>query len=96
MNCLADQDVTNFRHNTPPQLEPTTTPLLFPSNKAFMKINNRHITNNLEHNLRDNLPSCNIRNYLQKKTSLGKEQMDQIDWDTHGKALQRQPTMLQI
>ena len=60
MNCLADQDVTNFCHNTPPQLEPTTTPLLFPPNKAFMKINNRHITNNLEHNLQDNLPSCNI------------------------------------
>eukprot|EP00957_Ditylum_brightwellii_P112267 8559703-Ditylum_brightwellii.AAC.1 len=29
MNCLADQDVTKFHHNTPPPLEPTTTPLLF-------------------------------------------------------------------
>eukprot|EP00957_Ditylum_brightwellii_P179110 13644687-Ditylum_brightwellii.AAC.1 len=27
---------------------------------------------------------------------LMEEQMDHIDWDTHGKALQCQPTMLQI
>eukprot|EP00957_Ditylum_brightwellii_P149166 11359729-Ditylum_brightwellii.AAC.1 len=29
MNCLTDQDVTNFCNNTPSQQEPTITPLLF-------------------------------------------------------------------
>eukprot|EP00957_Ditylum_brightwellii_P043147 3269311-Ditylum_brightwellii.AAC.1 len=57
MNCPVDQYVKIFQHDTPPQLLPTGSPLLFLSNKANMMINNRHITNNLEDTLLDNLPS---------------------------------------
>eukprot|EP00957_Ditylum_brightwellii_P027408 2072258-Ditylum_brightwellii.AAC.1 len=82
--------------NTPPSLTPTANPLQFRSTKASITINNTVITSNLQQWIRNNCLCSDISRYIQRKTGLTNAQMEEIEWDRLGNALERQKLHTQI
>eukprot|EP00957_Ditylum_brightwellii_P130108 9924232-Ditylum_brightwellii.AAC.1 len=82
--------------NPPPHLTPTTSPLQFRSTKATITINNTVITLNLQQWIRDNYLYSDISQYIQRKTGLTTAQMDKIEWNRLGNALEHQKMHTQI
>eukprot|EP00957_Ditylum_brightwellii_P027544 2082226-Ditylum_brightwellii.AAC.1 len=90
LKVKADADVTEFCMNTPPCLMPTASPLRFQSTKASITINNTVITSNLQQWIRNNYLCSDISGYIQRKTGLTTAQMDKIEWNRLGNALEHQ------
>eukprot|EP00957_Ditylum_brightwellii_P108563 8280484-Ditylum_brightwellii.AAC.1 len=90
LNVKADADVTDFLMNTLPSLTPTANPLQFRLMKASITMNNTVITSNLQQWIHDNYVCSDISRYIQRKTGLTTAQMEEIEWDRLGNALERQ------
>jgi hypothetical protein len=96
LNVIADADVTAFRINTPPSLTPTATPIQFTSTRASIAINTTVSTSNLQQWIRDNYLCSDISRYIQRKTGLTTAQMEEIEWDCLGNALECQKLHTQV
>eukprot|EP00957_Ditylum_brightwellii_P143409 10925293-Ditylum_brightwellii.AAC.1 len=90
LNVKADADVTKFCMNTPPYLTPTASPLQFRLTKASITINNTVITPNLQQWIHNNYLCSDISRYIKRKTGLATAQMDEIEWNRLGNALEHQ------
>eukprot|EP00957_Ditylum_brightwellii_P046260 3510357-Ditylum_brightwellii.AAC.1 len=88
----ADADVTSFRLNKPPHLQPSSIPLQLTSTRATLVINNITVTSNLHKIIRDNYLCSDMSRYIQCQTGLSSTQMEEIDWDSLGAALESQKT----
>eukprot|EP00957_Ditylum_brightwellii_P165317 12587466-Ditylum_brightwellii.AAC.1 len=90
LNVLANADMNAFHDTTPEHLEPSTTPTLFPLSAVFITVNGCVITSKLNQWLCDNYTNSGILNHIHKKTGLTMLDINLIDWDNLGVALERQ------
>eukprot|EP00957_Ditylum_brightwellii_P120744 9210256-Ditylum_brightwellii.AAC.1 len=90
INVLADADVNTFQNTTPEHLEPSTTLTLFSLSAAFITVNGCVITSKLNQRFCDNYTNSDVINCIHKKTGLTIPDMNLIDWDNLGAALERQ------
>eukprot|EP00957_Ditylum_brightwellii_P127974 9759606-Ditylum_brightwellii.AAC.1 len=87
---MADSVANYFCFNTPPDLKPFSMPTMFPSLKAFLKINGCTVTGKMKQFLRDSYTGSDIFEHTWTKTGLIIANMNKIDWDNLGTALERQ------
>eukprot|EP00957_Ditylum_brightwellii_P139372 10622007-Ditylum_brightwellii.AAC.1 len=93
---MANADMEKICLNTPIFLTPTATPTIAPSNTAYLQINKVTITNNIAEAFRGAYTVIDMECYIKKKTGYSQEQMDSVDWDSLGSALNRQTLNNQI
>eukprot|EP00957_Ditylum_brightwellii_P093090 7087419-Ditylum_brightwellii.AAC.1 len=67
-------------------------PLKFTSTRATLIINNITVMSNLHKIIRDNYLCSDMSRYIQRRTGLISAQMEEIDWDSLGAALESQKT----
>eukprot|EP00957_Ditylum_brightwellii_P057995 4397922-Ditylum_brightwellii.AAC.1 len=68
LNVIADSDVNSFCLNHPLGLEPFSTPTIFSSLKAFLKIYSCTVTGKMKHFLRDSYTGLDIFEHTWTKT----------------------------
>eukprot|EP00957_Ditylum_brightwellii_P015856 1194216-Ditylum_brightwellii.AAC.1 len=57
----ADADVTTFRHSPPPDLAPSSNPVLFLSVRAYIQIKGVYVTSQLQQWIHNNHTSSDIK-----------------------------------
>eukprot|EP00957_Ditylum_brightwellii_P183068 13944454-Ditylum_brightwellii.AAC.1 len=68
LNVIADSDVNSFQINTLSGLQPFSTPAMFPSLNAFLKINGCTVTGKMQQFLRDSYTGSDIFEHIWTKT----------------------------
>eukprot|EP00957_Ditylum_brightwellii_P020626 1555398-Ditylum_brightwellii.AAC.1 len=96
LNVQADTDVTSFCLNTLTHLQPSSMPLKLVSTRATLIVNNITVTSNLHKIIQDNYLCSDMSRYIQHQTGLISAQMEEIDWDSLGTALESQKLHTQI
>eukprot|EP00957_Ditylum_brightwellii_P110952 8461697-Ditylum_brightwellii.AAC.1 len=64
LHILADANVNAFRMKTSPHLSPVQTPTVFPSNHAYITVNDIITTCNLQQFLWENYSGSNLDAYI--------------------------------
>eukprot|EP00957_Ditylum_brightwellii_P179175 13650545-Ditylum_brightwellii.AAC.1 len=71
-------------------------PTVFPSLKAFLKINGCTVTGKMKQFLRDNYTGSDIFEHTRTKTGLSIDAMNKIDWDNLGTMLECQQLLNKV
>eukprot|EP00957_Ditylum_brightwellii_P079427 6040476-Ditylum_brightwellii.AAC.1 len=61
---MADADVNSFCTNPPPELAPSSTPMIFPSTKAYLTINGLTVTSKMQQLLHDYYTGSDIYEHV--------------------------------
>eukprot|EP00957_Ditylum_brightwellii_P146249 11135712-Ditylum_brightwellii.AAC.1 len=80
LNIQADADVTTLHHSPPPELVPSSNPVIFLYACAYIQINGVYVTSQLQQWLRSNHTSSDIKTYIMCHNGLTHQQMQQINW----------------
>eukprot|EP00957_Ditylum_brightwellii_P026392 1996383-Ditylum_brightwellii.AAC.1 len=83
LNVIADINVNAFQEHYPPSLEPSDSPV-------YITINDCIITGKLYHLLWDKYSLLDITTHTYSKTNMTVEEIDLIDWNNVGIALEQQ------
>eukprot|EP00957_Ditylum_brightwellii_P160602 12226262-Ditylum_brightwellii.AAC.1 len=90
LNAIANLDANSFCINTPFGIKPFSMPTMFPSLKAFLKINGCTVTGKMKQFFHSSYTGSDVFEHTRTKTGLSIDNMNKIDWDNLGTMLERQ------